>query len=48
MAIGQSGHFLSSNYDDYLTDWKDGRYRLLRLDRAAVERDKKTTLRLEP
>jgi penicillin amidase len=48
MAIGQSGHFLSPNYDDYLTDWQEGRYRLLRFDRAAVERDKKTTLRLEP
>jgi len=48
MAIGESGHFLSPHYDDYLADWKDGHYRLLRFDRGTVERDRKATLRLEP
>jgi penicillin G amidase len=48
MAIGMSGHFLSSHYDDYLTDWKEGRYRPLRFDSAAVEANREFTLRLEP
>ena len=47
-APGQSGHFLSSDYDNYLDDWRAVRYRRMRLDRAVVERDREATLILEP
>ncbi|HKG78330.1 MAG TPA: penicillin acylase family protein [Pyrinomonadaceae bacterium] len=31
LSTGQSGHFLSSHYDDYLKDWQAVRYRPMRL-----------------
>lgn len=48
LATGESGHFLSPHYDDNIAAWQEGQYRLMRLDRATIERDRKTTLRLEP
>jgi penicillin amidase len=47
-SVGQSGHFLSPHYDDYLKDWAAVRYRPMRFTRAAVERDARATLRLTP
>lgn len=47
-AIGQSGHLLSPNYDDYMADWQAVRYRPMRFERASVERDQQGVLRLEP
>lgn len=47
-AVGQSGHFLSRNYDDYLLEWQAVRLLPMRMSRDAVERDKRATLRLEP
>jgi penicillin amidase len=32
LATGQSGHFLSSHYDDYLKDWQAVRYRPMRME----------------
>lgn len=48
LTTGESGHFLSPHYDDNIADWQEGHYRLMRLDRAIIERDRKTTMRLEP
>lgn len=48
LAGGQSGHFLSPNYDDYLSDWQALRYRPMRLERNAVEQAKTSVLRIEP
>lgn len=48
LAVGQSGHPLSAHYDDLLRDWRDGRYRSMPLDRAAVMLDAKKTLWLRP
>ena len=47
-AAGQSGHPLSPHYDDFLQDWRDVRYRPMRMDRADVERDALGVLRLTP
>jgi penicillin amidase len=47
-AIGESGNVLSSDYDNYLADWSAVKYRPMRLERAAVERDQQSLLRLEP
>ena len=43
LATGQSGHFLSSHYDDCLKDWEAVRYRPMRMERAGT-----TTLILKP
>ena len=32
LSTGQSGHFLSSHYDDYLNDWQAVRYRPMRIE----------------
>ena len=32
LATGQSGHFLSSHYDDFLKDWQAVRYRPMRIE----------------
>ncbi len=48
LAIGQSGHFLSPHYDDYLADWSALRYRPMRLRRATVEAAGRHALRLLP
>jgi penicillin amidase len=47
-AVGQSGHFLSPHYDDYLADWQAVRHRWMRMDRNAVENNAIGTLRLTP
>ena len=36
-AVGQSGHFLSRHYDDFMTDWRDVRDRRMRMTRAEVD-----------
>jgi penicillin G amidase len=47
-ALGESGHFLSPHYDDFLSDWAAVRYRPMRMERADVERGALGHLRLEP
>jgi penicillin amidase len=47
-ALGQSGHFLSSRYDDFLDDWRAVRHRRMRMDRADVEAGATGRLRLMP
>jgi penicillin amidase len=47
-AVGQSGHFLSSHYDDFLGDWRNVQHKRMRLDRADVERGAIGRLRLTP
>ncbi len=46
--VGESGHFLSPHYDDFLPDWKAVRHRKMRMDRADVERGAIGHLRLDP
>jgi penicillin amidase len=36
-AVGQSGHFLSPHYDDFLADWREVRHRRMRMTRSDVE-----------
>jgi penicillin amidase len=36
-AVGESGHFLSPHYDDFMTDWRDVRDRKMRMTRAEVD-----------
>ncbi len=47
-AVGQSGHPLSSRYDDFLKDWQAVAHRPMRIERQAIERDAIGTLRLVP
>jgi penicillin G amidase len=47
-AVGQSGHFLSSHYDDFLTDWHDVKHRKMRMERADIDRGALGHLRLRP
>jgi penicillin amidase len=47
-AVGESGHFLSKHYDDFLRDWQRVRHRPMRMDRAAVDSGAIGTLRLTP
>jgi len=47
-AVGESGHFLSKHYDDFLRDWQQVRHRAMRMDRAAVDNGALGTLRLTP
>jgi penicillin amidase len=47
-AVGESGHFLSKHYDDFLRDWQQVRHRPMRMDRAAVERGALGHLILKP
>lgn len=47
-AGGQSGHPLSPHYDDYLEDWRAVKYRPMRFERVIIERERLSTLRLEP
>lgn len=47
-AVGQSGHALSSRYDDFLTDWQAVMHRPMRMERSAIEREAIGTLRLVP
>jgi len=47
-AVVESGHFLSSHYDDFLTDFQAVRHRPMRMDRQAIEKGAIGTLRLVP
>jgi penicillin amidase len=47
-AVGQSGHFLSRHYDDFLDDWHEVRHRPMRMERQDIERDAIGTLVLVP
>ena len=47
-AVGQSGHFLSRHYDDFLADWKAVRFRPMRFGREAVNQMTSGTLMLQP
>jgi penicillin amidase len=47
-AVGQSGHFLSPHYDDFLSDWQAVRHRRMRMDRADIEKGALGRLRLIP
>ena len=47
-STGQSGNPLSSHYEDYAEDWRDGRYLPMLTDRARVEEDALGTLVLRP
>ena len=47
-AVGESGHPLSAHYDDGLRDWREVRYRKMRMERADIERGAIGHLRLVP
>ena len=47
-AVGESGHFLSPHYDDFLSDWRAVRHRKMRMDRADIDRGALGHLRLVP
>src|SRR5262249_14238532 len=47
-AVGESGHFLSRHYDDFLRDWRDVRHKKMRMARADVDRGALGRLVLEP
>jgi penicillin amidase len=47
-AVGQSGHFLSTHYDDFLSDWQKVKHRRMRMERADIERGMMGHLRLVP
>jgi penicillin amidase len=47
-AVGESGHFLSKHYDDYLADWQTVRHRPMRMDRREIDKGAIGTLRLVP
>jgi penicillin amidase len=47
-AGGQSGHFLSPHYADFLKDWNNVRYRKMRFSPQAVKEDARATLLFDP
>ncbi len=47
-AVGQSGHFLSSYYDDSLEEWHDVRHRPMRMNREQIEHGATGHLTLAP
>jgi penicillin amidase len=47
-AVGESGHPLSSHYDDFLADWQAVRYRKMRMERAEIAKNAIGTVRLIP
>jgi penicillin amidase len=47
-AVGESGHFLSPHYDDFLDDWQAVRHRPMLMDRAAIEKNASGRLTLRP
>jgi penicillin amidase len=47
-AVGQSGHFLSPHYDDFLKDWQRVAYRRMRMEKADVENGAIGRLRITP
>jgi penicillin G amidase len=46
--VGESGHFLSPHYADFLPDWKAVRHRKMRMDRTDIERGAIGHLKLTP
>jgi penicillin amidase len=46
--VGQSGHFLSPHYADFLEDWRAVRHKKMRTARPDIERDAIGRLRLQP
>jgi penicillin amidase len=47
-AVGQSGHFLSKHYDDFLSDWRNVRHRPMRMKREEIEQGAPGRLILRP
>ena len=47
-AVGESGHFLSKHYDDFLADWRAVKHKKMRMDRAQIEGGAIGHLRLTP
>jgi penicillin amidase len=47
-AVGQSGHFLSRHYDDFLPDWQAVRLKKMRMERSEIDMSALGTLRLVP
>ena len=47
-AVGESGHFLSKHYDDFLNDWRAVRHRKMRMSRDDIDRGAIGHLRLTP
>jgi penicillin amidase len=47
-AVGESGHFLSPHYDDFLKAWRAVTHRKMRMNRADIERGALGTLTLTP
>jgi penicillin amidase len=46
--VGQSGHPMSTQYDNFLPDWQAVKHRKMRMDRAEIERGAIGRLRLTP
>jgi penicillin G amidase len=46
--VGESGHFLSPNYADFLPDWSAVRHRRMRMSRDRIEQGAIGHLRLDP
>ena len=47
-AVGESGHFLSPHYDDFLADWRAVRHRKMRMNRTEIEAGAIGRLTLRP
>jgi penicillin G amidase len=47
-AVGESGHFLSTHYDDFQRDWQAVRHRKMRMSRQEAESGAIGRLRLTP
>jgi penicillin amidase len=47
-AVGESGHPLSTHYDDFLSDWQAVKYRKMRMERGQAEKGAIGHLRLQP
>jgi penicillin amidase len=47
-AVGESGHPLSTHYDDFMKDWRAVAHRKMRMDRAEIDRGALGRLRLTP
>ena len=47
-ALGESGHFLSPHYDDFLNDWRAVKHKKMRMERVDIERGALGHLRLVP
>jgi penicillin amidase len=47
-AVGQSGHFLSPHYDDFLNNWQTVNHLPMRMERTAIDAGALGTLRLTP